>query len=96
MKKLKGSVFSLLFISSLCISCSMPPPSDELILMDIEEYMEGYKEGKIISKTVKGDKAQILIGFYLGESETRIIFNYLKYDAGWQYINKQQQVAKAY
>ena len=95
MKKLKGVFLSLFIISSLCISCSTPPPSDELIFKDMEEYMDGYKEGKIISKTVNGDKAQILIGFSSGESEMKITFNYLKYTAGWQYINKQQLLTKA-
>ena len=95
MKKLKGAFLSLFIISSLCISCATPPPSDELIYKDMEEYMGGYKEGKIISKTVNGDKAQILIGFSSGESEMKIKFNYLKYNAGWQYINKQQLLTKA-
>jgi hypothetical protein len=95
MKKIMGAVFSLFFISTLCISCSMSPPSDELIFKDMEEYMKGYKGGRILDKTVKGDKAQILIGFSSGESEMRTKFNYLKYNAGWQYINKQE-VSKAY
>jgi len=95
MKKIRVAVFSLFIISALCISCSTPPPSDELILKDMEEYMKGYRGGKILGKTVKGDKSQILIGLSSGESEMRIKFNYLKYDAGWQYINKQE-ISKAY
>ena len=89
MKKIRVAVFSLFIVSALCISCTISPPSDNLILKDIEEYVQGHKDGKILSKTVKGDKAQILIVCSLDESQKKIKLNYMKYDAGWQYISKQ-------
>jgi hypothetical protein len=81
MKRIQVAFFSLFIISTLCISCSLAPPSDELIFRDIEEYVKG-KEGKILNKTVNNDKAQILIVCSLGESQKKIKLNYMKYTVG--------------